>query len=155
MFAAPAAGVALGALAWTLLGGASDARVSGVQDRLSGLSFRPPEAGAAPAALLSAAAAPLFVLTTGPNAAQDVKVQLQGLARSPARMAALVSINGAPAQWIAQGQSQGGVTVQEVGAGGVVLLTPLGRKEASLADPPAGSGAPGGSGAAPRPPAAP
>ena len=43
---------------------------------------------------------PLFALTTGPGAIPDVVVRLDGLSRSSTRSAALLSINGGPAEWL-------------------------------------------------------
>jgi hypothetical protein len=158
--AAPAAGVALGALAWLLFGGAPKAMAELGSDgeRLAAASagLKSGAASSDDALFAEAASRPPFALTTGPGAMADVVVTLEGLARSSHGASALLSINGAPSTWIDVGRAQGGVTLEEVQPTRVVLLTPLGRKEVALGEAPA-SGAPPSdpSGAGPRAPTPP
>ncbi len=86
-------------------------------------------------------AAPLFALTTGPGAVSDVVVRLDGVAITPTRKAALVSVNGKPAQWMTIGQARDGVTLVEVQSAKVSLDTATGFKDVGLWD--AASGANG------------
>jgi hypothetical protein len=83
-----------------------------------------------------ALAAPLFVVTTGPGAVADIAVKLEGLVRSPGRVAALLSINGGASEWLELGQTHQGVTLQEVAASKVVVDTAVGLKDVLLGEAP-------------------
>ncbi len=128
-----AGGLVLGALAWVVLGkgAAASERLDDLQGRLEAL--RPPalvaSASIDPATLASA---PLFALTTGPGAVSEPAIALQGLAKAPGRAAALLSIDGKPADWLAEGATRDGVTVQEVRASSVLVDTVTGTKEIAL-----------------------
>jgi hypothetical protein len=142
-------GAVLGCLAWAFLGGTPAAAERLQADRGRLAAGRPAMARLSPVADLAAIAGghPLFILTTGPGAVADVAVRLDGLSRSSGRAAALLSIDGAPAQWVERGGSLAGVTLTAVLDSEVVLETPLGQKEARLGEgPPAaapGAGMPG------------
>ena len=150
-----AAGVALGALLWLTLdkGAPMTARLDDLQSRLSAM-----RAPTAPTASFvdtgSLAAAPIFVMTTGPGAVTEPTILLQGLARTPRRSAALLAINGKPAAWLELGATVDGVTLQEVGASKVVVDTVTGLKEVSLGEKtaPAGGSPAGSSTSAAAPP---
>lgn len=128
-----AGGLVLGALAWVVLGkgAAASERLDDLQGRLEAL--RPPatvtSASLDPATLASA---PLFALTTGPGAVSEPAIAVQGLAKAPGRAAALLAIDGKPADWLAEGATRDGVTVQEVRAASVLVDTVTGTKEIVL-----------------------
>ncbi|HEX7761131.1 MAG TPA: hypothetical protein VF459_16615 [Caulobacteraceae bacterium] len=155
-----AGGLVLGALLWFAVGKGAPAaaRMDDLQARLDAL--RPP-ATMTPATIdpTNLASAPLFAMTTGPGAVTEPAVALQGVAKAPGRTAALLSIDGKPADWLAQGASRDGVTLQDVRAGSVLVDTVTGTKEIALGQkvgPAAPASAPGpASPGAPSPPSGP
>lgn len=131
----PLVGLLAGALAWLAFahGASMSADLGDLASRANALT--PPTltvalGGPSPGAL--AASSPIFALTTGPNAVADVAVQLSGLSRTPARTAALLSINGKPAEWLALGETRDDVTLDEVQANKVTVDTPTGTKDVVL-----------------------
>jgi hypothetical protein len=140
-------GLALGATAW-LAAGRQDV-LTPAQDRLAAL--RPYGAsrgvdGAAP----SLSGAPLFVLSTGPNAVHDPAVTVLGVSRMPGRAAALLAIDGKPPAWLARGESRDGVMLSDVGSGRATLDLPLGVRTLRVGE--TTSGAPGEAAAGNGPP---
>jgi len=119
-----------------LVGGESSAedRLGGAEARLAAVRLVTPTPQVLDGLLAEAVSRPIFALTTGPGAVADVTVRLDGLARSSRGGAALLSINGGPAQWLQQGASRDGVTLRDVQSSKVVLATALGGKEVALAD---------------------
>ena len=90
-------GLAVGALAWALFGGAVSVapRLSGYETRLAALDTRSVRRIAAQSvSVADALAHPLF--SVGGVALTDATVLLEGLALTPRRAAALLSINGQP-----------------------------------------------------------
>ncbi len=79
-----------------------------------------------------ASATPLFPPISGPGAPAEVSVQLQGLARSPRRTAALLAISGGPATWMVVGEARGGIVLQTVSADSVTIGTPRGERVVAL-----------------------
>lgn len=75
----------------------------------------------------------------------EVSVRLDGLARSPGRAAALLTLNGGPSQWIAVGATTGGVTLLQIGSSRAVVDTGDGPVELVLGQTvgSAGQSAPG------------
>ena len=137
-----AVGLVLGAVAW-LAAGRQDV-LSPAQDRLAALPSLRAQGGETSAPSL--AGPPLFAVSTGPNAVKDPAVMVLGLSRMPGRAAALLSIDGQPAAWLARGQVRDGVVLREVESGRASLDLPLGLKdlrvgEATTAMPPT-TGAP-------------
>jgi hypothetical protein len=134
------AGLLAGALGWMVLGAhASGApyRLAAFEARLSAIEARAPRPGAPQADAAPAAAGhPLF--SVGGAALADAVVRLDGLALTPRRSAALISINGKPAQWLERGSTIEGVTLQEVRSDKIVIDTATGPREVSLADKPGG-----------------
>jgi len=129
-------GLLTGMLAWLAAGGAS-ASATALAPIESQLAAH--QGAVAPVRRVSHAAddlltMPLFVLTTGPNAVADPALRLDGLSRSPRRVAALVSINGRPASWMVVGEEQDGVVLREVTPTKVVMDTPTGPKELVLGE---------------------
>lgn len=134
-------GVLLGACAWLIWGGASAAqdRLQTAQDHLSAARLALPKPASTFALLADASQRPLFALTTGPGAVPDVTLTLDGLARTPQHVAALVSINGAPDVWLDRGKSASGVTLIDVGDSRITVETALGQKQVEMAQgPPSG-----------------
>ena len=123
--AAVLAGLALGALAW-LTAGRQDT-LAPLQEQLS--TLRPARGVQQMSGAPSPSGPPLFALSVGPNAVKDPAVAVLGLSRMPGRSAALLSIDGRPAAWLARGQSRDGVILREVGAGRATLDLPLGLKD--------------------------
>jgi hypothetical protein len=128
-----AGGLVMGSLLWIALGSgaAAAARLDDLQARLDGLRAPSRSAWASvdPANLASS---PLFAMTTGPGAVAEPSVALQGVARTPGGSSALISIDGKPADWLAEGATRDGVTVQEVRSSSVLVDTVTGLKEVAL-----------------------
>ena len=126
-----AIGLVLGAGAW-LAAGRQDASAP-IQERLAALRpFQTEGASGLRASLLSGA--PLFALSTGPNAVKDPVVTLLGLSRMPGRTAALVAIDGKPAAWLARGESRDGIVLRDVGTGRATLDLPLGLRDLRIGE---------------------
>lgn len=131
LVAAPV-GLALACAGWLVLGGAGrvTAPVDEMQTQLNAMPAGRPLAGPTAASAVSAAlAAPLYS-TSG----AQVVVRLEGLARTPRRAAALVSINGGPALWLSQGATRDGVTLVQVLSTRVVIDSRAGRAAVSLGE---------------------
>src|SRR4029077_4462907 len=98
---APPAGLLAGALIWLLFahGTPVSARIADLPVKAEAMRARRAMATSANAGAL-AASSPIFALTTGPGAVQDIEVVLSGIARTPTHSAALISINGKAAEWI-------------------------------------------------------
>jgi hypothetical protein len=144
---APLIGLVVGAVAWMLFGhGSSEAaRLDDLADRTNALAA-PPELAveASGRAGAMAAGSPIFALTTGPGAVVDVALGLSGLSVTHSRSAALLSIGGKPAEWLAKGETRDGVTVDEVQDDKVVVDTPTGSKEMVLGAKAQAASSPGG-----------
>jgi hypothetical protein len=157
--AAPA-GWAIGSVIWLLYAhpaGATQAPL--LSARLSGVNVREAARFDRPDAVLAQAiTTPLFALTSGPGAVAEVALRLDGLVHSPARVAALLSINGAPSDWLDLGASRDGVTLEDVTSNKVVVDTATGLREIILGQTPAtadGAAAPSGLRSPPPPASAP
>ncbi len=127
---AAVAGLALGALAW-LAAGRQDG-LTPLQDQLAALGTTRGAELDSNAPLLSGP--PLFALSTGPSAVQDPAVAVLGLSRMPGRSAALLSIGGQPAAWLAQGEQRDGVILREVASGRARLDLPLGVRDLRIGE---------------------
>jgi len=136
MVVVPPAGVAVGLAVWLVFGrGATVDSVQALETRLSALPIGAHGALATDTgAIAQAIAKPLFALTTGPGAVSEAAIKLEGVARSPGHIAALLSIGGKPEQWVEQGHAVEGVILQEVAASTVVVDTPLGVREVKLGE---------------------
>jgi len=145
-------GLLTGLVAWLLAGGLSvqAQSLSDLEAKLA--TLRPPKASSArvmPVSIAALQQAPLFALTTGPGAVREPSVRVDGVSFSRRRKAALVSVDGKPAEWLDVGASRDGVTLQEVSSAGVVIETAVGTKQLALGEQSAASSpAPGGSPAA-------
>ena len=120
----------------------------GLQDRLDvlpqahGLSL--PMARKPQLDITGLAERPIFVMTTGPGAYKEKALQLFGLAISPGRKAALVSVDGAVPAWMAVGDMAGDIRLADVGTNAARFETPIGPRTIGLNDAaPAKPGAPG------------
>ena len=127
-------GAVLGALCWMLFGGGGAAaeRIQSYQTRLAAFPAMAPRRSSATAMAAEAITRPLFTLTTGPGAVADVSLTIQGIARTPRRSAALVSLNGGTAQWLEAGKALGGILLVEVRGAQAVFETPFGRRTVTL-----------------------
>lgn len=126
-----------GALAWFVAGGPSSglASLDAASAEVSALRSPHLDTGRVVSRDVSGmAAAPLFTLTTGPGAVPEPVIQLAGLTRARDRVAALVSINDRPTEWLRRGESRDGVTLQEVRDSSVVVDTVYGPREVALGD---------------------
>lgn len=139
--AAAPIGLLTGFLAWSAAGGASASldRLAPISDQL--MALRPPAAAAPRRAIQgdSLLGAPIFALTVGPGAVREAAIRVDGLSVSRRRAAALVSIDGASAQWMSVGESRDGVTLRAVSASKAVFDTVLGDKELGLGEQSASS----------------
>ena len=139
------AGLAMGASTWLVIGGAglAAANIAPYEQKfekpIATLSSRPLPADA----LNEALASPLFALTTGHGAVAEVALRLDGVARTPRRNAALLSIGGKPAEWLELGQTRDDVTLQDVQSSQVVVDTATGFKTIALGDTSQAAPAPG------------
>jgi len=133
MLAIPPAGLAAGLGLWLAFGGAQvQARAEELDGRMTAIQpVRPTSAQVGGA---SAAARPFFALTTGPGAVTEPTLRLDGVSRSPRRVAALVSVNGAPVQWVERGGSIDQVTLEEVSSSRAIFDTPLGSRLVKLGE---------------------
>lgn len=138
------AAASLGSLAFA--GRAEGEALAALTPRLGSPSSRAAKAASLGGSISLANAPPLFPVLSGPNAAREVTVRVDGLARSPTRTAALLSIDGGASGWFQLGESRDGVTLQEVGSSSVVVDTPRGPKTLRL-----GEGSPSPAAAAPGP----
>jgi hypothetical protein len=137
LVAAIPVGLVVGFLAWSLAGGAeaTDTVLGDLQRRVT--SLRAPRTfsgGPDGYDVASLAAEPLFVLTTGPGAVPQPTVRLDGVVSSKARVAALLSINDRPAEWLGLGETRDGVTLQHVAGGKVTIDTVYGPAEVALGE---------------------
>lgn len=141
-----AAGLALAGAGSLLLAGRSEAAaVAGLDTRLAAIPARPARGAGALVTPLLQAAPPLFPSAGGPNPSTELSVALEGVARSPERVAALLAIGGKPSEWLAQGETRDGVTLAEVGARGVTIDTARGERSLALGEgssPPSANPAP-------------
>lgn len=133
-FAAPA-GLAAGFLAWLLAGGSSAAvrQLEPLGAAVAGIRAPARSAVATAAADISGLiAAPLFPLTTGPGAVPQPVLRLDGVVRTARRSAALLAINGQPADWLSKGESRDGVTLLDVSASRALVDTVYGPQDVRL-----------------------
>jgi hypothetical protein len=141
------AGLAAGALAWFAAGGAS-ASATRLDPLRSAISIvRRSHAQAVNSPLVDIgdlSSLPLLLLTTGPGAVPEPAVRLDGLVRTRARKAALLSVNDGPAEWLALGETRDGVSLQDVLGNHVQVETPYGLQIVAVGERsgPSGSGAP-------------
>lgn len=144
ILSALAGGLVAGAAAWLIFshGASAAVKIADLKDRADALVE--PGHGQVPAGAPGAIAlsAPIFALTTGPNAVQDTTVSLVGLVKTPSRTAALLAIDGKPAEWIDVGQTKDDVTLDDVQADRVTVDTPIGAKEVQLGQTSAASSSP-------------
>jgi hypothetical protein len=135
-------GLLTGLMAWLMAGGLSTNGdvLEEVQTSLGQL--RPPAAANRVRAYSGAAdllASPLFALTTGPGAVREPSIRVDGVAVSRRRIAALLSIDGKPAEWLSVGESRDGVTLQSVTSSSITVETVVGAKALNLGDQSAAS----------------
>jgi hypothetical protein len=127
-------GMALAVVAWLLFG--AHASALGSLDQLQSRLRQAPSAmlvsSTGSSAQARAVATPLFGPTSGPGAPTEAAVRLDGLAITPGRKAALISINGKPADWLSLGESRDGVTLTQVTATKVTVDTAMGSKDIGL-----------------------
>lgn len=131
ILAAAPAGVVLGVLAWLVLGGPG-APLRAV-DAAGGPSARTrpaADAGVGPAASLAGLPPLMGAQAAGP----EVSVRLEGLVRRPGRVAALLAFNGGPPIWLAQGDTQSGMTLVDVGSASVILESVRGPVELKVGE---------------------
>lgn len=125
------AGVVLACLGWLFLGGAerATAPLTNIQARLDAAPASRRSVAASPGSLAAALSPALLVASGG-----DIPVRLDGLSKSPHRMAALVSINNGPPQWLAQGATREGVTLVQVLSTKVLVDSRAGRRTIALGE---------------------
>lgn len=131
------AGLALAAVTWFLLGGghAMTTDLDGLDAKLAAIKPRAAHVSTASSDLSAhLASTPLFALTTGPGAVAETTVQLQGLAITPVRKAALISIGGKPSDWLELGATRDGVTLMAMQSSKVTVDTATGFKDVALWD---------------------
>jgi hypothetical protein len=130
-------------MAWFVLGGGGGLgrQLDALEARLA--AARPPVQHAATNAADPAtrmAGTPLFSLTTGPGAVTEPVIRLEGLAVSPRRRAALISVDGKPSDWLDLGATRDGVTLVDIQATKVTVDTATSFKVVGLWDTSAGAG---------------
>lgn len=129
-------GLAVGTLAWLVLGGEKPVvgPVQAVEAGLNALSTPAHRTEATGPEAAEALVTPLFASASLAPVGPDVTVKVFGIARTPSGSSALVSINNGPIQWLAVGASKDGISMQEVTASGVVIETPGGTREVALGE---------------------
>ena len=128
-----AGGVAVACAASLAFAGRSEAAaIQRLDQRVGAVAIRTSRPGATPQIRVLANAPPLFPVLSGARAAPEVAVRREGVARTPQRTAALVAINGAPAAWLALGETRDGVTVEDVAESSVTLGTARGPRTIAL-----------------------
>lgn len=135
-------GLATGLAAWLMASSDSTATepLDAVQTKIAAL--RAPKASAGRAGYARAAdliATPIFALTTGAGALREPAIRLDGISISARRTAALVSIDGKPADWLRVGEARDGVTLQTLTSGQATFETELGPKQLALGEQSAAS----------------
>lgn len=128
VFLAPLLGLILACLGWLVVGGSARvlAPLEVAEGRLAVLPvIRPPSGAAGPS---GADGKPLFV------SAPAASLRLEGVSRTPRRVAALVSVNGEAAQWVTIGSAVGGYTLSNVSATGIVVENVDGAKSLLLGE---------------------
>lgn len=129
------AGLTAGFLAWLAAGAANPVAVRLDTAEAATRTLRRPRPDAyAPAVanVADMAANPIFALTTGPGAVPEPSVRLDGISRSRSRVAALLSVNEKPPEWLTVGERRDGVTLQEVHGARVIVETVYGPQEVPL-----------------------
>ena len=146
--AAAPIGLVLGAAAWTLAGGAGFAQTSiaAATAAFPVISTREPRMVTKASAVTSAINSPLFAILGGKGAVSDPAIRLEGVARSPGRIAALLTIDAKPSAWLTLGETRDGVTLVEVLGSKVTVDTVIGIKEIRLGE---GTGSSVGAGLGP------
>jgi hypothetical protein len=148
-WAAPA-GLALASIVWLVLHGfVFEPSVAALEQTFAAARTSPadqPVSADATLLLGRIAATPIFALTTGPGAVTEPQILLQGLAITPKGKAALLAIDGKPADWYGLGATRDGVTVLQISPTKVTVDTATRFLEVGLFDKPA---APSANGAAP------
>lgn len=136
-FVPASGGLAVGAAIWMLIAGhVTPSAVSQMEERLAAIPGARNKVPLSVATAFQALATPFFPSSAaGPVA--DVAVSLEGVSSFPGRTAALLSVNGAPAQWLSLGETRDGVALQEVRGGVVLLATAAGPRELVIGDGPA------------------
>jgi hypothetical protein len=137
-------GLVIAVLIWLLFGAHASAlaRLDQLQLRLRSAPSTLIASSTSSTAQARAVATPLFGPTSGPGAPTEAVVRLDGLAITPGRKAALISINGKPADWLSLGDSRDGVTLTQVTSTKITVDTSMGSKDVALyaaAPPAAGS----------------
>jgi len=126
---AAAGGLAIACVASLALAGRGEAAsIDRLDARVAAVAVRTTRQATAPSVHLLGKAPPLFPILSGSAAAPEAVIRLEGLARSPQRVAALVAVNGAPAAWLSVGETRDGVTLEEVAAASVTVATERGPR---------------------------
>lgn len=136
IIAAAPVGLVLGAAAWAGAGGAGFAQAS-IETATSGfprIATRSPRLAFGAGGVASAIGAPLFPIAGGKGGVVDPTVRLEGVARSPGRIAALLAVDAKPSAWLALGDTRDGVTLVEVLGSKVTVDTAWGTKEIRLGE---------------------
>lgn len=136
------AGLVVGGALWALSGGhAQGEALEALDARITKISTRErPHLNRSSDALNQVLAAPLFVAALEPTTpVTEIQVQLFGVAKSPVRTAALISVGGAPAEWLSLGENRSGVTLRSVSGSGATIATILGDREIMLGSRAAGA----------------
>jgi len=127
-------GLVLGAFVWLMIGhggpqvDALEASVVELQKMTPASSRRVASAAAG----LALQGVPLFGRANSEALGPEPALVLQGLVRTPRRMAALIAINGKPADWLSVGETRDGVTLQDITAHGVTVTSANGAKDISF-----------------------
>lgn len=132
--AAALSGLVLGAAAWTLAGGARSAGRSVAEAKALFPTIRARRAmgGFSAGGVRRAINAPLFGLLGGREGVAEPTIRLQGIARMPGRVAALLAIDAKPSAWLGLGEARDGVTLVEVLGSKITVETAIGEREIQL-----------------------
>lgn len=97
-----------------------------IESQLAALRSPPQERSVGTQGVAELASTPIFPMTVGPGAVTQPSLRLDGVAVTPRHSAALIAIDGKPAQWLALGESRDGVTLRSVGGSKVLIDTLVG-----------------------------
>jgi hypothetical protein len=128
------AGLVVGAAAWTLAGGAVSAEkaVTEAKTLFPTVRARRATSGSAAENIRQAMNSPLFGPLGGRGGVADPTIRLQGIARAPGRVAALLAIDAKPSAWLGLGETRDGVTLVEVSGSRISVETMIGEREIRL-----------------------
>lgn len=126
------AGLVLGALVW-LVADRGNSQIEALDIAVADLQRMTPTSARRPGATRNGLQGPpLFGQANSEALGPEPTLVLQGIVRTSRRHAALIAINGKPAEWLSVGETRDGITMQDVSTRGVTVSSANGVKEIGL-----------------------